>query len=451
MIRDWQRRVEEAFPACILGRVQRLLGAIAECRGLFAPIGARCEIRCRGGERIPAEVVGFRDELALIAPASDMRGIAAGDPVEYRGRVASVRVGSDLLGRVVDADGRPLDGSSTPIFSEREVPLYNRPISPLERQPVDRVLATGVRAIDAMFSVGRGQRLGIFAGSGVGKSLLLGTLARNTEVPIVVLGLIGERGREVRDFVENELGPQGLRRTVVVAATAEEPALRRLQAALVATAVAEHFRDQGEHVLLLIDSLTRVAMAQREIGLSMGEPPATKGYPPSVFSLLPRLLERAGPGARGSITGFYTVLVESDDRNDPVVDCVRAVLDGHLWLSRDLAERGHYPAIDPLASLSRVQPRIVTREHAAAARVVRAHLARYRDAEDLIRLGAYVPGSDVGTDAAVQRMPEIERFLRQHQHETHSFDESVERLLRVAAGESAILASARDEEEATCR
>jgi FliI/YscN family ATPase len=377
--------------------------------------------------------------------------MAAGDPVEYCGRVASVRVSEDLLGRVIDADGIPIDGDSQPLVGGVEVPLHSRPVSPLERQPVDRVLRTGVRSIDSMFTVGRGQRLGIFAGSGVGKSMLLGMLARNTEAPIVVLGLIGERSREVRDFVENELGSTGLERTVVIVATAEEPALKRLEAAQVATSVAEFFRDRGEHVLLLLDSLTRVAMAQREIGLSMGEPPATKGYPPSVFSLLPRLLERAGPGATGSITGFYTVLVEADDRNDPVVDCARSALDGHLWLSRDLAERGHYPAIDPLSSLSRVQPRLIDSDHASDVRSLRAHLARYRDAEEMIRLGAYVAGTDSATDVAVQLMPSINRFLRQERDESSDYGSTIDLLHRVANGEEPEIPSTTSAEEPVCR
>ncbi len=452
----WRDRVRETFPARITGQVHRLLGAIAECRGLYAPVGARCDILCRAGNRIRAEVVGFRDEHALIAPSSDTHGIAAGDRVEYRGRVASIRVSDQLLGRVIDADGEPIDGLG-PLSSDGiDMPLSRRPASPLERQPVDRILETGVRAVDGLFTIGRGQRLGIFAGSGVGKSMLLGMLARKSEAPVVVLGLIGERSREVRDFVESELGEGGRERAIVVAATAEEPALKRLQAAFVAHSIAEYFRDRGEHVLLLLDSLTRVAMAQREIGLSMGEPPATKGYPPSVFSLLPRLLERAGTGVTGSVTGFFTVLVESEDPNDPVVDCVRSALDGHLWLSRDLAERGHYPAIDPLSSLSRVQPRLVQGELARAVRDVRAQLARYRDTEELIRLGAYVSGSDPATDLAIERMPAIERFLCQERDEPAPWSCTRERLARLARGEELSEALDREdsvplEEEASCR
>jgi FliI/YscN family ATPase len=295
-------------------------------------------------------------------------------------------------------------------------------------------METGIRAVDALFTVGCGQRLGIFAGSGLGKSFLLGMIARGSNSAVIVLGLIGERGREVRDFVDRELGAACLARSVVVAATAEEPALKRLQAALAATAIAEYFRDQSLDVLLLVDSLTRVAMAQRELGLAMGEPPAAKGYPPSVFAFLPRLLERAGPGRRGSITGFYSVLVEGDDRQDPVADSVRATLDGHLWLSRELAEKGHFPALDPLASLSRVHAVLASEEHQAAARQIRADLARYQDAEELIRLGAYVPGGDAQTDRAIALAPALLEFLRQRRDEVVGIEETLAQVLRLGGG-----------------
>jgi FliI/YscN family ATPase len=334
--------VRRVFPAVLEGQVHRVLGLTAESRGLFAPVGGSCEIHCRDGQHLEAEVVGFRQEHAIVAPYGDIRGISAGDRIVYRGRSACVRVGRGLIGRVVDSQGLPLVGG--PIEEGLiDVPLHSAPRNPLQRSKVERVLVTGVRAIDGLATAGRGQRMGIFSGSGVGKSVLLGMIARNTDASVVVIGLIGERSREVREFVETNLGEKGLRRAVVVAATSEEAALRRIQAAKVATAVAEHFRDEGEDVLLLMDSLTRVATAQRELGLSCGEPPATKGYPPSVFALLPRLLERAGPTQRGSITGFYTVLVEADDPHDPIADCARSVLDGHLWLSREAAERGFFP------------------------------------------------------------------------------------------------------------
>jgi FliI/YscN family ATPase len=429
--------VRRVFPAVLEGQVHRVLGLTAESRGLFAPVGGSCEIHCRDGQHLEAEVVGFRQEHAIVAPYGDIRGISAGDRIVYRGRSACVRVGRGLIGRVVDSQGLPLVGG--PIEEGLiDVPLHSAPRNPLQRSKVERVLVTGVRAIDGLATAGRGQRMGIFSGSGVGKSVLLGMIARNTDASVVVIGLIGERSREVREFVETNLGEKGLRRAVVVAATSEEAALRRIQAAKVATAVAEHFRDEGEDVLLLMDSLTRVATAQRELGLSCGEPPATKGYPPSVFALLPRLLERAGPTQRGSITGFYTVLVEADDPHDPIADCARSVLDGHLWLSREAAERGFFPAMDPLASLSRVQSSIVDEVHLASALAVKAHLSRYRQVEDLIRMGAYVPGADPIVDESVQLYPRIEAFLRQGKDESSSLELTVQGL-RSLADETALV------------
>ena len=429
-----EETLRSLHPVRVSGQVHRLLGAALESRGLFAPIGGQCEIHCRGGHRLPAEVVGFRGEHAFVAPCGDTHGLAAGDRIEYRGEMASVRVSPALIGRVIDADGVPMDSGETCLPQGVSVSLHRTAGNPLRRLPVDRALATGIRAIDSLCTVGRGQHLGVFSASGVGKSVLLGMLARNTEAEVVVLGLIGERSREVREFVERELGAEGQRRTIVVAATAEEPPLKRLKAVLVALATAEFFRDRGSHVLLLLDSLSRVAMAQREIGLAMGEPPAGRGYPPSVFALLPRLLERAGPGVRGSITGFFTALVEVNDGSDPVIDCVRAALDGHLWLSRDLAERGHFPAIDPTASLSRVQSQVVRPEQLRAAREVRQALARYQDVEELIRLGAYIPGGDRLTDRAIERKPSLDRFLRQERDEVTPFAETMERLEALAEG-----------------
>lgn len=428
--------VRRTFLAVIEGQVHRLLGLTAESRGLFAPIGGSCEIHCRGGQRLRAEVVGFRQEHAVVAPCGDIWGISAGDRIVYRGRKSSVLVGRGLIGRVVDSEGKPLDGGA-PLARGVEVPLHRSPGNPLRRRRVDRPLVTGVRAIDALLTVGRGQRMGILSGAGVGKSVLVGMIARNADAPVVVIGLIGERSREVREFVERNLGPDGLRRTVVVAATCEEPALKRIQAALVATAVAEYFRDSGDDVLLLMDSLTRVATAQREIGLSCGEPPATKGFPPSVFAMIPRLVERAGPSERGSITGFYTVLVEGDDQSDPIAECARASMDGQLWLSREAAERGFFPAIDPLASLSRVQPNVVDEEHLEAAAALRTHLARYRKVEDLLRLGAYSPGSDPETDESIQLYPRIEKFLRQERLEKSGFDLTLRDLKALAGARAA--------------
>lgn len=442
-MRTLARVVEDVFPAVLEGQIHRVLGLTAESRGLFAPVGGSCQIHCRNGQRLEAEVVGFRQEHAIVAPYGDIRGIAAGDRIVYRGKRACVRVGPGLVGRVIDSEGAPLDGRPF-TGSFVEVPLHSTPGNPLLRSQVERVLATGVRAIDGLSTVGRGQRMGIFAGSGVGKSILLGMIARNTDAQVVVIGLIGERSREVGEFVEKNLGEAGLRRTIVVAATSEEPALKRLQAAFVATAISEYFRAQGQDVLLLMDSLSRVATAQRELGLSCGEPPATKGYPPSVFALLPRLLERAGPAARGSITGFYTVLVEGDDPHDPIADCARSVLDGHLWLSRESAERGFFPAIDPLSSLSRVQSSLVDPAHLAAAVQMRAHLSRYRQVEDLIRMGAYVPGADPIVDESVQLYPRIEAFLRQEKDTASSFERTVAGLRALVDDGSVTLESGGD-------
>lgn len=426
--------IRRTFPAVIDGQVHRVLGLTAESRGLFAPVGGCCEIHCRNGQVLRAEVVGFLGEHAIVAPFGDIWGISAGDRIVYRGERASVRVGPGLIGHVIDSEGKPLDGG-VPLLKGTDVPLQRPPVNPLLRRRIDRVLVTGVKAIDALLTVGRGQRMGILSGAGLGKSVLIGMIARNTEASVVVIGLIGERGREVREFVDRNLGTDGLKRSVVVAATSEEPALKRIQAAFVATAVAEYFRDAGHDVLLLMDSLTRVATAQREIGLSCGEPPATKGYPPSAFAMIPRLLERAGPADKGSITGFYTVLVEADDLNDPVADCSRAAMDGQLWLSREAAERGFYPAIDPLASLSRVQVNVVDPEHMAAATAVRAHIARYRRVEDLIRLGVYKKGSDPAVDASVRLYPRIEGFLRQDKGERRDFRSTLKSLEGLASEE----------------
>ena len=425
----------ELNPAGISGEITRVVGLVAESQGLAAPVGAQCEIRSRGGSALSAEVVGFREDCAVVVPYGDIRGIAAGDRIFYRGEVPRVQVGPHLSGRVLDSAGAPLDipGANAAVRREpaaagRQVPIHGSPINPLERQRIHQPLATGVRAIDGLFTTGRGQRMGIFSGSGVGKSILLGMISRGAEAPLSVIALIGERGREVREFLERDLGPAGRSRSVVVVATGDEPALKRVQAALIATSIAEYFRDRGEDVVLLLDSITRVAMAQREIGLSAGEPPATRGYPPSTFSFLARLLERTGPGARGSITAFYTVLVEADDLHDPVGDAVRGILDGHLWLSRELSMRGHYPAIDPMASVSRVMPEVVSADHLRAARDMVAMVARYRGVEDVLQLGAYVPGGDPRVDEAVRAMPGIEGFLKQDPQEATPLKDTIRRL-----------------------
>lgn len=415
------------------GRVRQAVGLVVHAEGLAVPVGAVCEIRPSGGAPVRAEVVGFRDEAALLMPLGDLAGVCRGDPVVCLSSAPRVPVGSALLGRVIDAEGNPLDGGGPPA-AERRVPLHARPPDPLRRPRIGGPLPTGVRAIDALLTCGKGQRLGLFAGSGVGKSTLLGMCARGTAAEVTVIAMVGERGREVREFLEKDLGPEGLRRSVVVVETSDRPAPLRARAPFTATAVAEFFRDQGKDVLLLMDSITRMAHAQREIGLSAGEPPATKGYPPSAFALLPRLLERAGRSGSGSITGFYTVLVEGDDPHEPIADAARSVLDGHVWLSRDLALRGHYPAIDPLESVSRLMPEVVAPEHRQAAEAVRRLLALYRDAEDLVSVGAYARGSNPETDLALRARPDILRFLRQGIAERASWEETREGLLALARG-----------------
>jgi len=441
MFRREREVLEGLNPARVCGEISRVVGLAAESHGLVAPVGAQCEIHSRGGAVLGAEVVGFRDDGAIVVPYGDIRGIAVGDRIFYCGEVPRVLAGDHLIGRVLNSAGEPIDieGRSGPTAAgevplpaaprrSARVPIHGARLNPLHRQRISGPLATGVRGIDGLFTVGRGQRMGIFSGSGVGKSVLLGMIGRGASAPIAVIGLIGERGREVREFLERDLGPEGCRRAVVVVATGDEPALRRVQAALVATAIAEYFRSRGEDVVFLLDSVTRVAMAQREIGLSAGEPPATRGYPPSTFALLAKLLERTGPGSRGSITAFYTVLVEADDLHDPVGDAVRGILDGHIWLSRDMASKGHFPAIDPLQSISRVMPDVVAADHLRAARELISMVARYRGVEDLLQLGAYVPGGDPRVDEAVRAWPAIELLLKQDPREKTPLEETVRRL-----------------------
>jgi FliI/YscN family ATPase len=428
-----RRVLAEIEPARREGRVKQVVGLVVQAEGLALPVGAACEIRTDGGpSAVPCEVVGFRDDVTLLMPLGDLQGVRRGDAVVCSSALQRVGVGRALLGRVIDAQGNPIDGGPRVAF-ERLNPLHARPPHPLGRERIRDPLATGIRAIDALHTCGKGQRVGLFAGSGVGKSTLLGMCARYTAAEVSVIALVGERGREVREFVEKDLGPEGLRRSVVVVETSERPALLRVKAPFTATAVAEYFRDEGADVLLLMDSITRMANAQREVGLSAGEPPATKGYPPSVFALLPRLLERAGRAPRGSITGFYTVLVEADDMNEPVADTARSILDGHVWLSRDLAHRGHYPAVDPLESISRLMIDVVPPDHLAAAATVRSLLAAYRGAEDLITVGAYVKGASAEIDQAVQAHPAILRFLRQGIAERALLEET-QRALRDLVG-----------------
>jgi FliI/YscN family ATPase len=394
------------------GRVVRSVGLLIESAGPRASVGDVCEIVSASGPPRPVQVVGFREGTLLSVPLGDTAGVRPGDTIVARRGAASVGVGPDLLGRVVDALGQPLDGQ--PLTVREEYPLHPRPLNPMDRDPVKLPLGTGVRAIDTVLTCGRGQRIGVFGGSGVGKSTLLGMLTRGTAADVIVLALVGERGRELRGFLDHDLGPEGRRRAVVVVSTSDNPPLLRMRAAYTATTIAEYFRDQGQNVLLLMDSVTRFAMAQREVGLAAGEPPTTKGYPPSVFALLPILLERAGNvRGRGSITAMYTVLVDGDDHNEPIADAVRSILDGHIVLSRDLASRHHYPAIDVLQSVSRTMPEVVTPAHRDKAGQLRDWLAAIRDSDDLVSVGAYVPGSNPRIDTARQRQDAIRTLLCQ--------------------------------------
>ncbi|MFP4147215.1 MAG: flagellar protein export ATPase FliI [Halorhodospira sp.] len=437
LARGWtarlQRRVTglEAVRPPVEGVLRRMVGLTLEAEGCRAPLGARCTIEDgRGG--VEAEVVGFHGDRLYLMPTSDLHGVMPNARVVPHSGGAQARVGEELLGRVIDGGGHPIDGGGALKARER-APLMAEPINPLERAPIDAPLDVGVRSINALFTVGRGQRMGLFAGSGVGKSVLLGMMTRYTTADVVVVGLIGERGREVREFITEILGRQGLARAVVVAAPADTSPLFRLHGAMRATSIAEYFRDQGYNVLLLMDSLTRYAQAQREIGLAIGEPPTTKGYPPSVFGLLPRLVERAGNGAEGggSITAFYTVLVEGDDPQEPIADAARAILDGHLVLSRALADAGLYPAVDVEASISRAMIAITDSRHQKAAQRFRELYTAYRQNEDLISVGAYQRGSDPMVDRAIQHYPRLRAFLQQHIHEAVDLEASLSELHRL--------------------
>lgn len=422
-------RLAHAEPLPVTGRVVRTIGLVIESQGPRARVGDLCELNGDTGEPVvPVEVVGFREGLLLTVPLAGTHGVRAGARLVARGLTATVPVGDGLLGRVIDGLGAPIDGRGPLDVSDR-VQLRPAPINPLDREPIVTPLGTGVRAIDALLTCGRGQRLGLFGGSGVGKSTLLGMMARGTDADVTVIGLVGERGREVRGFLEHDLGPDGLKRAVVVVSTSDNPPLMRMRAAYAATAVAEYFRAKGQHVLLLMDSVTRFATAQREVGLAAGEPPTAKGFPPSVFALLPGLLERAGNvRGQGSITGFYTVLVEGDDTTEPISDSVRAILDGHVTLSRELAARNHYPAIDILHSVSRTMPDVTTAEHRLKAAQVRDWLAALRDNEDLVSVGAYVSGTNPRLDAALAKREAIEAFLRQPTTEISRTAEAIQAL-----------------------
>jgi flagellum-specific ATP synthase len=407
----------------LLGKVVQVVGLIIEASGPTSRIGDVNLISTDAGTSIPCEVVGFKDERVLMMPLGEMTGIRAGSRVRATGECLRVPVGDELLGRTLDGLGRPMDGLGD-LHSSRTYPSIAAPPGAMERAMIEEPFSTGVRVIDGMLTMGIGQRVGIFAGSGVGKSTLLGMIARYGRADVNVIALVGERGREVREFLANDLGPEGLARSVVVCATSDEPALVRIKAALTATAIAESFRDQGKNVMLMMDSVTRFAMAQREVGLAVGEPPSTKGYTPSVFALLPRLMERAGCGPKGAITAIYTVLVDGDDTNEPIADASRSILDGHIVLDRKLTSRGHYPPINAMNSLSRVMPMVTSKEHVKAASDLRELIASYYEVEDLVSVGAYKSGSQPMSDKAIQKWPSINRFLRQDKAEGTPFEET---------------------------
>lgn len=435
-LHQWRSRIRKARLLKVTGQVSRVIGLTVEVHGINAPIGEVCEIMAPGEcDPIMAEVVGFRDGSSLLMPLGELRGIYQGCDVIPTGKSFNIRVGNKLLGRVLNGLGEPMDAAGPLDGDFEEYPVNNRPPNPLMRRRITEVMSTGVRAVDALLTCGRGQRIGIFSGSGVGKSTLLGMISRYSSADIIVIGLIGERGREVLDFIEEDLGPDGLARSVVVVATSEQPALVRLKGAFVACAIAEYFRDQGKDVLLMMDSVTRFAMAQREVGLAIGEPPATKGYTPSVFALLPRLLERPGMSHKGSITAFFTVLVDGDDFNEPISDAVRGILDGHIILTRSLAAANHFPALDVLNSVSRLMPDITLKEHQAMAAKLRDMLAAYRQAEDLINIGAYVGGSNPRVDEAIASYHKIVDFLRQDLHEHSEYSQTLELLKSIAGKE----------------
>jgi flagellum-specific ATP synthase len=431
-LRPWAAAVERADPIRASGEVVELVGLLVESRGPAASIGDFCEIRTRAGGVVRTQVVGFRNGRVLSMPLEETGGLGLGDEIVARGGESMVEVSPELRGRVIDGFGMPMDGGGR-ILSPELRPLYAQAPNPMEREHIRERLETGIRAIDGLLPCGKGQRIGIFGGSGVGKSTLLASMARSSSADVNVIALIGERNREVREFIEHELGPEGMARTVVVVATSDRPAPLRVRACFVALAVAEYFRDRGQDVLLVMDSVTRLAMAQREIGLAAGEPPSQKGYTPSVFSLLPKVCERAGNFRAGSITAFFTVLVEGDDFNEPVCDAVRAILDGHITLSRQLGSAGHYPAIQVLDSVSRLQSKLATARESESARRIREALAIYRQSEDLINLGAYVSGSNARLDSAIRSHEEILKFLRQTPADRSSGEETTRRLEELAA------------------
>ncbi len=434
MLAAYLQKLEKIDPLKSIGRVVRFVGLIIESQGPTVSVGDLCYLPTAAGKRTTMlEVVGFRDDHVLLMPLGQMPPVRVGDSIIAAGVSSEVGVGEKLLGRTIDALGRPLDGLGD-VKTETSYPLNRTTTNPMSRANINQHLETGVRAIDGLLTVGAGQRIGIFGGSGVGKSTLLGMMANRSSADVNVIALIGERGREVREFIENELGEEGMRRSVVIVSTSDDSALVRIRAALAATAIAEYFKDRGSRVLLIMDSVTRFCMAQREIGLAAGEPPSSKGYTPSVFALLPRILERAGKFADGgSITAFYTILVEGDDMNEPVADAVRSILDGHIVLSRDLAAQNHYPCIDVLNSASRLFPVVAEPEHRDQAGKIRELMAAYEKAEDLINIGAYQMGSNRMIDMSIARHDEINAFLRQGRNEAADFTDSIERLMEINA------------------
>ncbi|NNU92207.1 flagellar protein export ATPase FliI [Geobacillus sp. NFOSA3] len=431
---NWQAlldEIDEMDTYKRFGKVSRVIGLMIEAKGPESSVGDICYIHTRSGRQkqlIAAEVVGFKEQHVLLMPFSTVQHISPGCIVEATGKPLQIHVGSPLIGQVLDPLGYPLDGSPLP-KGLHPISIERNPPNPLARPPINEPIEVGVRIIDSLLTVGKGQRVGIFAGSGVGKSTLMGMIARHTNADINVIALIGERGREVREFIERDLGPEGLARSIVVVATSDQPALMRVKGAYTATAIAEYFRDQGMDVMFMMDSVTRVAMAQREIGLAIGEPPTTKGYTPSVFAILPKLLERTGTSAYGTITAFYTVLVDGDDMNEPIADTVRGILDGHFILERSLANRGQYPAINVLKSVSRVMNHIITPEHRQAADKLRQLLSTYINSEDLINIGAYKRGSSNEIDEAIRYYPKIISFCKQDIHEKITKDKSIEMLI----------------------
>ncbi|HRR20875.1 MAG TPA: FliI/YscN family ATPase [Desulfomonilia bacterium] len=424
--------LRDTDPIEVRGKVTNIVGLVVEGHGPGSCMGGMCEIYSKGvSGSIMAEVVGFRDKRVLLMPLGDLGGIGPGSTIIARKSNPSAKVGDELLGRVIDGMGNPLDGKG-PLSLGQEMPLYGRTVNPLKKKRITEPLDLGIAAINGVLTIGKGQRMAIMAGSGVGKSVLMGMMARHTQADVNVIALIGERGREVKEFIERDLGPEGLKRSVVIAAISDQPALIRIRGAYLATTVAEYFRDKGLDVLLMMDSITRYALSMREIGLAVGEPPTTKGYTPSCFAKLPRLLERAGnTSSKGSITGLYTVLVEGDDFSEPVADSVRSIVDGHIVLSRELAARNHYPAIDILGSVSRVMNDIVSREHMKMARRIVEYKAVYEEARDLINIGAYVAGSNPQIDTAVKHIDAVNEFLRQDIDERVTLEESLARMGKI--------------------